>query len=62
MRQRRPDLDRQADDTLRALQSVRGHAPEMSLDGTHATYTVDPPIGDNKSLTFVKIDGNWYLR
>jgi hypothetical protein len=62
LRQQMPDLDKRADDMLQAMQAVQGMTPELSTDGNRATYKVDPPIGDNDELTFVKIDGNWYLR
>lgn len=62
MHQRMPDLDQHAEETHQALLSVQGHAPEISLDGTHASYKVNPPIGQNKEITFVKINGEWYMR
>lgn len=62
MRQRMPTLDKQADETLQVLLAIQGHTPEMSLDGTQAIFKLESPIGNNQALTFVKIDGHWYLR
>lgn len=61
LRLRMPDMDKRVDDMLQAMRAVQGTTPELNTDGTQATYKVDPPIGDNNDLRFVKIDGNWYL-
>jgi hypothetical protein len=67
-----PDVPEKMNQLLEALQSVQGQDPEMSADGNTATYTIDnkisgpgkppPPAGTPGDITFVKVNGFWYLR
>lgn len=67
-----PDVSEKMSQLLFALQNVQGQEPEMNADGTQATYKIDQsisgpgkppaPAGTPGQVTFVKIDGFWYLR
>ena len=64
------DLDKRANDLLESMEQIQGQTPVMSSDGNQATYQINvpagyqvaSPVGGTGSLTFVKVDGNWYLR
>lgn len=66
--QQMPDVSTKMSQLLQALQSVQGQEPEMSADGKHATYKVDPSVlpadgpGNHGDIEFVQVDGFWYVR
>ncbi len=62
LRQHMPEIDQEMEALLLTMRAVRGQTPQVSDGGLRASYRVDPPIGGNKELTFVKVDGTWYLR
>ena len=43
------------------LKRIQGLAPTMSADGNKATFTLDPPIANEKQVSLVKENGLWYL-
>ncbi len=60
-----PDIQLQIMQLQGAMETAKGETPELSADGTQATYKVDPvPSGPaaGGTLGFVKVDGYWYLR
>lgn len=67
-----PDVASKMDQLLQGLRSVQDQAPAMNEDGTQATYKLDTAVtgpgkpdaqaGTPGNITFIKIDGNWYLR
>lgn len=61
LRGRMPNLDKEMEDIIQAMHQVQGQVPELNTAGTRAVYNVDPPAGSNSKLTFVKVDGNWYM-
>ncbi len=66
--QQMPDISSKISQLLQTLQSVQGQEPEISADGKHATYKVEPGNlppdgpGNNGGIEFVQVDGFWYLR
>ncbi len=67
-----PDVPDKMNQLLQALQDVQDQEPELSTDGNTATYKIDNRItgpgkapaapGTPGDITFVKINGFWYLR
>ena len=60
-----PDIQQQILQLQGAMETAKGETPELSEDGTQATYKVDSvPSGPaaGGTLGFVKVDGYWYLR
>ncbi len=64
-----PDLDERLAQLQQTLESVKDQTPEFNADGTQATYTpgassgvYNSPGGSSGTITFIKVDGNWYLR
>jgi hypothetical protein len=69
-----PDVAGKMSQLQWALQNIQwqNQEPEMSADGTRATYkidtaitrlgTPDAPPGTPGTITFAKVDGFWYLR
>jgi hypothetical protein len=47
---------------LEALKAASTMKPELSADGTRATYRFDKPIGGDSRVTLMKIGEYWYLR
>jgi len=45
---------------LQALKAIKDQAPTLDATGNKATFTLNPPIGEHKDLTFVKEAGMWY--
>jgi hypothetical protein len=62
IRQQKPDIEQNLVQMLPAMKRIQDQTPELSEDGNRATYALDPPVGNMKSVAFVKIDGNWYLK
>lgn len=67
-----PGIDSKMEQLLQGLKSAQDQAPTMNDDGAQATYKIDSavtgpgkpdaPAGTPGNITFIKIDGNWYLR
>lgn len=45
-------------DVLKRIQTL---TPTMDASGNKATYTLDPPAGNEKQVSLVKENGLWYL-
>ena len=48
-----------AADALKALKSLKDKKPEMSADGTKATFKPDDPQG--RPMVWMKVDKYWYI-
>ena len=48
-----------AADALKALKSLKDKKPEMSADGTKATFKLDDP--QSKPMVWMKVDKYWYI-
>jgi hypothetical protein len=60
MRVAEPEADkllRQQLDLFRAIQDL---TPEITPDGKRAVYHLDPPVDDQSSASFIKVNGFWY--
>ncbi|HVU37511.1 MAG TPA: hypothetical protein VHC95_04200 [Opitutales bacterium] len=49
------------DKMLAALKQVQNLAPTIDPSGNKATFTLNPPIGEHKDISFVKENGMWYI-
>lgn len=61
----RPDLNERMAEMQRMLESVKDLIPDIDADGQKATYHVDPSISGRPgrdTISFIQIDGNWYLQ
>jgi hypothetical protein len=47
---------------LDALRSIRGKKPELSADGTKATFALDQPLGPKKKISFIKTGKLWSIQ
>jgi len=46
---------------LQALHMIEGQTPAYDATGDKASYELNPPVGNHKTLDFIKIDGEWKL-
>ena len=54
--------EQKAAQLLEALRSIRGLKPELSADGTKATFPLDQPLGPKKTITFIKTGKLWSIK
>ncbi len=62
LRHEMPDIEERVMEMLPAMRLIQGQTPELNPEGTEANYPLDPPLGDEKNITFYKVDGFWYLK
>jgi len=55
-----PGFATEMDQVLQALKAIKDQTPTLDATGNKATYTLNPPIGDHKDLSFTKENGLWY--
>ena len=47
---------------LEVLKLIQGKKPDADSSGTSATFQLQSPIGGKSSITFVRIEKNWYIQ
>jgi cytochrome c556 len=51
-----------AAEVLTALKDIKSQKPEMSKDGTLATFKLKKELGGRGEMTFVKVGKSWWIK
>ncbi len=56
-----PQMQQRMQSVLQALESIRGATPVLDATGEKATFTPMALPGNPPTMSFVKVNGRWYL-